>query len=137
MLKNIWVQEKESIILPHHNFLEIQERVDNCDIPTMMGRIPNKIAANFSSFKADQWKSWTLVFSIYALFGLIGTRHLDCWRKFVQACRLLNASILSKRNVEEAHQLLLSFCVNVEEQYGVDAVTMNMHFHTHLRDCIL
>ena len=135
MVKNLWVQESSQII-PHHSLLQIQERVDNCDVPSTMGRIPNKIAANFSSFKADQWKTWTLVFSIFALFGLIGRRHLNCWRKFVLACTLLDASIISKNNVEEAHQLLLSFCTDVEELYGPDAVTMNMHLHMHLKDCI-
>ena len=136
MVKSIWTTETYQL-LPHNCLLEIQKLVDNCEVPSTMGRIPNKIAANFSNFKADQWKQWTVVFSIFALHGVLENRHLNCWRKFVKACTILDASIITKHAVEEAHALLLTFCTEAEELYGPDAITINMHLHTHLKECIL
>ena len=93
MVKKIWLSDQEGTL---QNKLEkIQSRVDNCIVPASMGRIPRKIASNFCSFKADQWKSWTLTFSIYALFGLLHRSHIDCWRKFVIACRLLTEPVIT------------------------------------------
>ena len=54
MVKDIWLKNNELSILSKHDLLEIQERVDRCEVPSTMGCIPHKIAANFSSFKADQ-----------------------------------------------------------------------------------
>ncbi len=137
MVKNVWMKDGETAVISKKQLLDIQDCVDKCVIPSTMGRIPHKIAANFSSFKADQWKTWALVFSIYALVNKIDTCHLDCWRKFVKACHLLSSSVLLESQVEEAHGLLLDFCQNVEQLYGPDAVTMNMHLHKHLKECIL
>lgn len=137
MVKNLWIKQgNEESIISKAQFFEIQERVDECKVPAGMGRIPNKIAANFCHFKADQWKTWTLVFSVYALFGIVKGHHMDCWRKFVKACRLLSAPVLLEHQVEEAHQLLLDFCQNVEQLYGANAVTINMHMHKHIKECI-
>ena len=136
MVKNIWLPDSGEGTLSRNSLEEVQRRVDSCVVPASMGRIPNKIAANFSSFKADQWKSWTLTFSVYALFGLIRQCHFDCWRKFVMACRLLAAPVLSPAKIEEAHQLLYDFCTTCESMYGPDAVTINMHLHLHLKQCL-
>ena len=54
-----------------------------------------------------------------ALFDLIPGPHIDCWRKFVQACRLSHASIISREQIEEVYELLLQFCENVQSLYGM------------------
>lgn len=135
MMKNIWIGGVSPYIDKKH-FSIIQEKVDSCIIPTSMGRIPYKIASSFSSFTADQWKNWTIVFSLFALHGIIRDEHLECWRTFVQACHLLTTPAISKEAVEESHKLLLDFCIQFETLYGSHAVTPNMHLHTHLVDCI-
>ena len=35
--------------------------------PSDIGRIPKKFSSSYGSFNADQYKNWTLLFSIYAL----------------------------------------------------------------------
>lgn len=40
----------------------IQALVDKFVTPTDVGRIPYKIASGFSSFTADQWKNWIVIF---------------------------------------------------------------------------
>lgn len=114
----------------------IQEKLDKCIIPNFLGRIPYKIASSFSALTADQWKTWTNIFSLYALHGLIVDGELDCWRLFVRASQLLCKPMISIEDATKGHQALLDFCVCFETLYGFDKVTLNMHLHTHLLNCI-
>ncbi|CAB3990576.1 Hypothetical predicted protein [Paramuricea clavata] len=34
-------------------------------------------------YTAEQWKNWTLVYSLYALKDILGDEHLNCWQAFV------------------------------------------------------
>ena len=46
---------------------DVQAKVDSFKCPAGIGRIPYKIASKVSGLKADQWKNWTMYFSLYAL----------------------------------------------------------------------
>ena len=83
--QNIWLNRG---ILTPQRFEVIQERVDSIVVPLGIGRIPHKIKSGFSSFTADQWKNWTLYFSLVALHDIIDEDDLECWRNFVLACHL-------------------------------------------------
>ena len=132
-LKAIWIEKD---ILRNSDFEVIQSRVDGCVVPTDIGRIPHKILSGFSSFTADQFKNWVIYYSLIALRGLLCDEHLECWRHFVLACRLLSQHILSKDNIVLADALLLKFCRRTELLYGASVVTPNMHFHCHLKSCL-
>ena len=49
----------------------IQTRVDSIRVPSGIGRIPRKIASSFSSFTAEQWKNWVIVYSMFALRSIL------------------------------------------------------------------
>ncbi len=49
----------------------IQDKVNSFKCPPDVGRIPHKIASKFSGLKADQWKNWTLHFSLFTMKGMI------------------------------------------------------------------
>ena len=86
LLTTIW---KDNGVLPGSEFNAIQESVDKFVTPADIGRIPHKIASNFSSFTADQWKNWTLIYSIIILKPIISSRNYECWCMFADACRLI------------------------------------------------
>ena len=87
----------------------------------------------YTSLTADQWKTWTTVFSLYALHGLLGDNR---WHLFVQACQLLTCPMITIENAEKGHELLLEFCTTFQSLHGSENVTPNMHLHTHLLQCI-
>ena len=63
------IMQKEWLDLLTNNDLSmIQERVGNCLYAGTIGRIPRKITSSFSSLTADEWKNWTLLFSLISLF---------------------------------------------------------------------
>lgn len=87
--KRTIVMWKAMGILTESNSNHIQKIVDKFITPRDVGRIPYKIASGFSSFTADQWKNWTLIFSLVTLKEIIPDQHYKFWWIFVQACQLI------------------------------------------------
>jgi len=103
--------------------------------PHDVGRLPLKIGSSFSGFTADQWKTWTNVYSPVALKGVIPDNHLRVWLLFVRACSILCSKIVKKSDVEIAHKYLKEFCIKFIDTYGDKHFTPNQHMHMHIRRC--
>ena len=134
VLKSIWL---EGGVLSDEDLDTIQSRVDSAVVPSDIGRIPYKIASNCSSFTADQFKNWVLYFSMLCLRDKLIDSHLKCWQDFVSACRLLCSKAISLTDCQHADSLLLKFSKGVQTIYGESFITPNMHFQTHIAECIL
>ena len=133
-MMEIWL---ELSILTRADLEHVQQKVDASSVPSSMSRIPFKIAKSFSGFTAEQWKTWVIVFSPFALFTHLPVNHYKCWLNFVKACKLLSQLMINVSDVGTSHSLLLTFCRDVEKMYGTARVTPNMHMHTRLADCVL
>lgn len=131
---HLWLDQN---IISFAQFEQIQECVDGFVVPSDIGRIPLKIKSGFAGFTADQFKNWITLFSIPALFGILTGQHLECWRHFVIACRILCKRSLLHNDIILADVLLMKFCTRVQELYGENAVTPNMHMHGHLKETLL
>lgn len=114
----------------------IQHCVSSFVVPSDVGRIPRKIDTGFSGFTVDQFKNWIAIYSIPALHGILPNNHLECWRHFVLASRLLCKQKLSESDILLIDALLIRFCTKVEQIYGCSAITPNMHMHGHLKDVL-
>jgi len=136
IMQNVWLKE-ERALLSDVNLKRIQQKVDEVQFPSGLGRLPNKIATSFGGFTADQWKTWTLIMSIYALKGELSGDHLEVWRAFVIACQILCSPFITVRDAMKADSLLKTFCTQFQRLYGSQEVTPNMHMHTHLSECVL
>lgn len=97
-------------ILTCKQYEDIQSRVDSCVCPSDIGRVPSKIASSFSGFTAEQWKNWTMFFSLFALKGILPREHYNCWHMFARACYLICRRAVTKVQVKEADKLLKEFC---------------------------
>ena len=87
----------------------LQARVDLFQSPSDVGRIPSEISSGFSSFTAEQWKNWTLLYSLYSLKEILPHQHYACWKLFVKACFFLCRQSISQSDVDEADACLLDF----------------------------
>ena len=130
----VWLEQQ---LLTKDDFKTIQNFVDSMHIPSDIGRIPLKIGSSFAGFTADQFKTWINIFSIPALSEILPPEHLECWRHYVLACRILCKQSLSRTDIDLADCLLLRFCNKVEILYGKHVITPNMHLHAHLKEMIL
>ena len=79
------------------------------NFPSGLGRLPNKIAISFGGFTADQWKTWTLLMSIYTLKEDLPDDYLEVWRVFVIACQLLCSPRITVAEAIRGGSLLQTF----------------------------
>ena len=134
MMRKVWMNEG---YLDEKKVGIIEDRLRSINVPPTVsfGRLPSCIHSG-TKLTAEQWKNWVNYFSVFCLHGLLPPDHIECWRHFVLASRLLCKPTLSNDDVTLADALLLRFCQRFECLYGPELVTPNMHMHGHLADCI-
>ena len=123
-------------LLTDKDFVTIQERVDSFTALSDVGRIPTKISSAFSGFTAEQWKNFTVFFSLFALKGILPPSHYNCWHLFVKATYLFCRRTITRDQIEEADTYIMMFCNRFRDLYHQRACTINMHLHGHLMECI-
>ncbi len=71
---------------------------------------------------------------------LFGTTLLDVDRKiltrFVRICSILVGRIVQSNLMDEAHQKLVEIVKIIEQNYGRDMITLNLHLSLHLCECV-
>ena len=134
IVKKVWI---ERILILSHQFEDIQGKINAFKTPLDVGCIPRKIETGFAGFTADQFKNWTVLFSIPCLKDVLNDDDLECWRHFVLACRVLCQHSLTTTEIDLADVLLLRFCQRVELMYGKTVITPNMHMHCHYKQMLL
>lgn len=122
-MKSIFI---DNGILSDDDFVVIQQRIDSFLVPADIGRIPYKISTGFASFTADQWKNWTVYFSMIALRDMVSDEVLQ-WQHFVLACRVPSCKKISREQLKLGDALLLQFCRRTERLFGTSCITPNMH----------
>ena len=133
VMKNICLKRN---IITAEQLNVLQCRMDSLKVPSDLGRIPKKISSNFSGFTAEQLKNWVLLYSMYALRGIISQDEYHCWQAFVLACFLVCRRIIDRQDITKADLLFVKFCNHVERLYGKDVITPNMHLHCHMSECL-
>lgn len=109
---------------------DIQEKVDAFNCPADIGRIPYKIASKVSGLKADQWKNWTLYFSLYAFKGSLPHRDYDCWLIFVKVCSMICQREIARSDLQIIDDKIQDFCTKFQDLYGkkkFDALNWSYH----------
>lgn len=96
-------------IIQSKDLEEIQAKVDGFICPSDMGRMPSKISSSFSGFTADQWRNWTVFFSLFSLKNIFPTQHYHCWLFFVKACFLLCHRAIGVDQLSDADTFLNGF----------------------------
>jgi hypothetical protein len=136
IMKNVWIDSQNPLI-SKNDLEKIQAKMDDIKAPSTIGRMPRKIANSYGGFTADQWKTWTILFSIFCLWDVLPKEHLEVWRNFVMSCVLFCTPVITEGKARLAHTYIIQFCKGFQQLYGPEKVTPNMHLHTHLLDCIL
>ena len=130
----VWLELE---LISRHGLGVIDEFISNFSVPNNVGRLPLHMSSNHSCFKAAQWSIWTTIYSPVVLRNILPTDHYKSWLLFVRACSLLTQRIIRISDVQTADQLLILFCKSVEQLYGYQYCTPNMHLHVHLKDTLL
>jgi hypothetical protein len=134
IIKKLWIDGNK---ITKHDLEKMEKRAKTIKIPADMGRIPNKIATGegFSGFTADQWKTFILIYAIPLMWDLLAEPDRKILGNFVRACSLLVCRIINYNALNEAHERLLKVALLIEENYGPERITPNLHLCLHIADC--
>ncbi|GBC11559.2 hypothetical protein GLOIN_2v1776801 [Rhizophagus irregularis DAOM 181602=DAOM 197198] len=101
------------------------------------GRVPDNIATGdgFSAFTANQWRSFIMIYATPILWDLLDESDRKILANFVRACFLLVSRIIDRNSLNEAHSRLLTVAKLIEEHYGSEYITLNIHLSLHLTEC--
>ena len=128
-----WIEED---VITKDGLETIQKRIEEMSASSDIGRLPGHIKSNYGGYTAAQWKNFVLLYSMYALQGVLPQQHLHYWQSFVLACRHLCQPCITKTDLMLADAKLLDFLREYERLNGNTAITPNMHLHLHLKECV-
>ena len=131
---HVWTKNN---LISSNDMKTINDKIKSWVVPpeVRFNQLPARIEYS-SSFTAEQWMLWVNYYSINCLCGILPNLHLECWRHFVLASRLLCKRNMNMDDVHLADTLLLKFCQRFQALYGREAVTPNIHLHAHLLECV-
>ena len=134
IVKRIWVDEG---VLTPDNLKNIQRKMNQIQVPADLGRIPRKIdcGEGFSNFTADQWRTFFTIYATTSLWEYLSAIDRTILTHFVRVCSVLVGRILTFDLMAEATERLIKIIKLIEEHYGRDKVTPNLHLSLHLQEC--
>ncbi len=134
IVRTLWVKNG---ILSREQLHIIQKRMDEINLPPDIPRIPNKVALGehgFSNLTADQWKTFIMVHATPCMWDMLGNTDHKILGNFVRVCTLLVSRIIEEHHLVEAETRLLAMSQLIEEKYGAEAITSNIHLSLHIPD---
>ena len=136
IVTKLWIGEG---ILDSAKLKTMQKRADTIKITSDLGRRPVRIATGdgFSNFTADMWKTFIMIFAIPITWDFLDTIDKKILAYFVRACKILTSRGLLKSELNEAFIRLVEMNKLVEEKYGQEKISPNLHLCLHICECAL
>ncbi len=136
LAKTFFKKLVEKNILTDQKLADLDRNVKAIFNPFSTTWLPKHIHSNWKNFNAHEWMQWTLIYSIPAFTGVLPPEYLELWQKFVKACHLICRPVVHKNDAKQAEDLLIQYCKKYESIFGRNAVPPNMHFTTHIVECM-
>jgi hypothetical protein len=136
IVMKLWIGEG---ILDDAKLKIMQKRADAIKITSDLGRRPARIATGdgFSNFTADMWKTFILIFAIPITWDFLDEDDKKILSYFVRACKILTSRELQKSELSEAFTKLVNMNKLVEQKYGQEKISPNLHLCLHICECAL
>ena len=117
----------------------MQKRADAIKITSDLGRRPVRIATGegFSNFTADMWRTFIMIFAIPITWDFLDEIDRRILAYFVRACKILTSQELRKNELSEAFVKLVEMNKLVEQKYGQEKISPNLHLCLHICECSL
>ncbi|OAD66773.1 hypothetical protein PHYBLDRAFT_152043 [Phycomyces blakesleeanus NRRL 1555(-)] len=131
---SVW---KDLRYLPTAVLIRMQHLANGILVPPGYAVLSTKIESGFPYTKADEWRSWCLIYSLVVLKDALPEDDYKNWTLFVKTCQKLTGPSVTYSEIDSAHQLLREFGKEWETLYGESSITPNMHLHMHLRESML
>ena len=107
------------------------EHVKNIFVPKEVRRLPKSITAR-DHWKGNEYKTFVLYYSLITLQGTLPQKYLSHYYLFVWSLHMLLSACISVHDLARVKAALDLFVVQMEELYGVEHCTFNVHQLSHL-----
>lgn len=136
IVTKLWIGEG---ILNNDQLKVMQKRADAIKLTSDLGRRPVRIATGdgFSNFTADMWKIFIMIFAIPITWDFLDRTDKKILAYFVRACKILTSRELRKDELNEAFTRLVEMNKLVEQKYGQEKISPNLHLCLHICECAL
>ncbi|MGH0116610.1 UNVERIFIED_CONTAM: hypothetical protein FKN15_057450 [Acipenser sinensis] len=99
--------------------------------PSSISRTPRSITLR-KYWKAHEWQTWLLYYSLPLLKDMLPTAYYSHWALLVEGISVLLSSNLSREDITHANEALAYFVACVEDLYGKEHMSFNIHMLLHL-----
>lgn len=100
--------------------------------PSEITRSPRSIAKDLSYWKASEFRSWLLFYSLPLLYDVLPPLYFHHFSLLICAMHILLQKTISVTECGAAEEMLNDFYGLLPELYGENSCTMNAHTLTHL-----
>lgn len=114
----------------------VSEKLCSIRMPECINRQPRSLLTR-KHWKAAEWQSWLLYYSIPCLSGVLDRTYLDHWSLLVAGVFLLLKDTITQSELAESTKLLTEFVVGVQFLYGNSEMTYNVHQLLHMPKSVL
>ncbi|XP_077491319.1 uncharacterized protein LOC144101951 [Amblyomma americanum] len=115
---------------------QVNTRLLSIKPPQWFSRLPRSIGER-ALWKASEWKWWLLFYSVPCLEGILPEEYLHHFCSLVAAVYILLKDEMTEEDIHEAMDKLSCFVLSMEELYGREAMTFNVHQLLHLPKSVL
>jgi hypothetical protein len=144
--KNLWKRLVKNKHITKEHLKAMTKFLEKTTVPNSMSRLPNKLLVRtagkgFSKLTGDEWKSWTLVYSVAAMkHAQVSKPIINMWKPFVDACKQLTGPYVDTTHIHDARKSFGTFHL-LFQQYTKDSIegawcTQNTHQLLHLCDMV-
>ncbi|XP_072019667.1 uncharacterized protein [Amphiura filiformis] len=102
-----------------------------------ISRVPRALGAHFKYWKASEFRSWLLYYSLPILADLMEKTFYYHYACFVEAIHLLSGSSISTDDIKKSYNNLVYFVFMFEPLYGSRYCGLNLHSLLHLPETVV
>lgn len=88
------------------------------------------------NWKANEWREWSLHFSVGCLYKILPDQFLLNYGKFISSIITLCGKVVSQAAIVESQQSIENFRNDYQMIYGKCKMTYNLHTLSHLTKCV-
>ena len=87
-------------------------------------------------WKATEWLYWLLFYSPIILLDYFPKKLYNHWLFLVASMHLLLQSSVTEQQLATVEYMLTKFVIDIDELYGSQHVSYNVHILLHISDCV-
>jgi len=116
---------------------EISSKIQKMTPPDCVERLPRNLEKHYLNYKATEFQTWLLYYSIPCLKGILPDVYLEHFCHFSESVFLLLGDNIARADINRASDLLEKFYHNFQNLYGLECCTLNVHnVGAHLADFV-